>query len=439
MRATPLGGVDRPCALLDNRLPLVLLSCLKDAYRIVRVHPHDHHLLGISWRGQVFVDRALPFGLRSAPKIFTAVADSIAWALHQAGIEFHLHYLDDFLILARPGLGAASLHTALSTLAHLGLPVADHKTEGPATQVTFLGILIDSDLFQLRLPAAKLERLQSLVRSWASRRSCTRKELESFLGHLSQAAIVVHPGRTFLCHLFTLMHSRQAPHHFIRLTPPARADIQWWVHFLQSWSGSSFMPLPLPSKHVYSDASGSFGCGAFCQHVGWFQLIWPALWSEVSIAAKEMVPIVLAAVLWGRHWAGQHICFHVDNLAVVAIIRRGTSKDPRLQHLMRCFMFFAALFRFHTTASHVAGRTNVAADALSRNNMSLFLSLVPQTSRTPVPPALIRLLVDSMPDWGSRLWTQQFSHSFAAVLQLQPGHVIAPPTAVTSTSASSIV
>lgn len=46
---------------------------LKDAYRMVPVHPDDHHLLGISWGGSVYIDRCLPFGLRSALKIFSAV------------------------------------------------------------------------------------------------------------------------------------------------------------------------------------------------------------------------------------------------------------------------------------------------------------------------------------------------------------------------------
>jgi len=41
---------------------------LKDAYRIVPAHPADFPLLGIRWRERVYIDRALPFGLRSAPK-----------------------------------------------------------------------------------------------------------------------------------------------------------------------------------------------------------------------------------------------------------------------------------------------------------------------------------------------------------------------------------
>ena len=45
------------------------------------VHPDDQHLLGILWEDGVFVDRSLPFGLQSAPKIFTAVVDAMVWAI----------------------------------------------------------------------------------------------------------------------------------------------------------------------------------------------------------------------------------------------------------------------------------------------------------------------------------------------------------------------
>jgi hypothetical protein len=75
---------------------------LKSAYRQILIHPSDHFLLGISWNGKTYVDRALPFGLRSAPKIFSAVADMMAWALHRACIEHLIHYLDDFLFLVAP-------------------------------------------------------------------------------------------------------------------------------------------------------------------------------------------------------------------------------------------------------------------------------------------------------------------------------------------------
>ena len=50
---------------------------IQSAYRIVPVHPTDRYLLGMMWNGQLYMDTALPFGLRSAPKIFTVVADAL--------------------------------------------------------------------------------------------------------------------------------------------------------------------------------------------------------------------------------------------------------------------------------------------------------------------------------------------------------------------------
>lgn len=388
---------------------------LQNAYRIIPVHPHDHHLLGVSWEGETYVDRALPFGLRSAPKIFSAAADMMAWALHWAGIRHLIHYLDDFLLMGAPGTqeGAHILAIALRILEMLGVPVAAHKTEGPSTWVTFLGILLDTIAQELRLPPEKLQRLQSLVRLWGSKKACTRKELQSFLGHLSHAATVVRPGRTFLRELFNLLHRLKAPHHRVRLTVGARADVAWWKCFLQHWNGSSFFPLPSPAAHVFSDASGSFGCGALSADIGWFQAEWPEDWQGVNIAAKELVPVVVAAAIWGDQWAGKHVCFHSDNMSVVAVLNSRTAKDPLLMHLLRCFSFYGAYFRFHFSAEHIPGTLNIAADAISRNNLSLFSSLAPQIPQFSIPPSLHNLLIATRPDWGSPAWTQLFIASLS--------------------------
>jgi len=75
---------------------------IKSAYRNIPVHPDDRWLLGMQWGGAVYVDAALPFGLRSAPKIFTAVADAVEWILRSEGVNFVIHYLDDFLLVGPP-------------------------------------------------------------------------------------------------------------------------------------------------------------------------------------------------------------------------------------------------------------------------------------------------------------------------------------------------
>ena len=184
----------------------------------------------------------------------------------------------------------------------------------------FLGILVDSYNFELRLPADKLARLQEAIRHWVPRHSCIRRELDSLLGHLSHAATVIPQGRVFLRQLFALLSLDRAPHHFIRLNAGAKANLMWWQTFLQDWNGTSFFPAMTTSAEVFSDASGTFGCGAFAFSHGWFQLRWPEDWHAVHITAKELVPIVIAAAVWGPQWTQKCVCFRSDNMAVVDLL-----------------------------------------------------------------------------------------------------------------------
>ena len=48
---------------------------IKQAYRNIPIFPQDRLLLGVMWNRDVYVDEVLPFGLRSAPILFSAVAD----------------------------------------------------------------------------------------------------------------------------------------------------------------------------------------------------------------------------------------------------------------------------------------------------------------------------------------------------------------------------
>ena len=230
---------------------------LKDAYRMVPVHPDDQHLLAISWEGATYVDRSLPFGLRSAPKLFTAVADAIAWILFDRGISFLLHYLDDFLFFGAPQSceAAVASQQALAVFEELGVPIATYKSEGPSSRVTFLGtcISIVTEVFQVRLPQEKLTQIRDFIREWRGKRACTRKEMESLLGHLSHATMVIRPGRLFLRQLFALLPMAPKPHHHIPLSLAVWEDFQRWDFFMRFWNGISLFPPAPPSVDVYSD------------------------------------------------------------------------------------------------------------------------------------------------------------------------------------------
>ena len=384
--------------------------------RMIPVHPDDRRFLGMQWQGKVLVDMALPFGLRSAPKVFNLLADCLQWIFQHHGIDFVIHYLDDFLFAGRPGTGECReyLQRALALCEELGVRVSMGKLVGPATLIEFLGILLDTLRLELRLPTDKLLRLRRLIQEWRGKHSCTKRELLSLIGQLQHACKVVRPGRTFLRRMIELSTVAKQLHHHIRLNKGFQSDLEWWALFLPTWNGIAMMSSVCrtqPTATVTSDASGRWGCGAFSSDGQWFQYRWPASWESVHITVKELVPLVVAAALWGCNWQGQTVLCHSDNAAVVSIINTGRSKDQLAMHLMRSLFFFTAQSGCILQAVHVEGRLNVAADALSRDNLSLFRHQVPDAhpSPTPIPKELVELLVIQRPDWTSRNWKRLFN------------------------------
>ena len=87
-------SVDRVAAYHLGLGALMAKADIKAAYRLVPVHPEDRLLLGMQWQGDYLVDAMLPFGFRSAPIIFTAVADALEWCAREKGVLGIDHYLD---------------------------------------------------------------------------------------------------------------------------------------------------------------------------------------------------------------------------------------------------------------------------------------------------------------------------------------------------------
>ena len=278
---------------------------VKSAYWLVPVHPGDWTLLGIKWRGSVYLDTVLPFGLRSAPKIFMAVADAFHWIVHQEGVNRIFHYVDDFIIIGRNWDECSeALRKVDETAKLLGMQIEPSKWEGPTSNLIFLGIELDVANLVLRLPEEKLQELSELVAQWVGKKCGTKKELESLAGKLQHACKVVRPGRCFLRRVYALIAVADHKRAMLRLNRELRADIGWWHMFMAQWNGVSILwrcQRFQPDEEVWSDASGGWGCGAHWKQ-RWFQCKWvhslneglsdPA--SEDSIAWREMVPIVVA-------------------------------------------------------------------------------------------------------------------------------------------------
>ena len=362
------------------------------------------------------IDCALPFGLRSAPKIFNAVADALQWIIHKHGVDWIVHYLDDFLCAGPPGSALCSegLSKMLECCQALGVPVASEKIEGPATTLTYLGIEMDTVNMQLRLPQDKLDRVKAVVDQWLVRRKAGKKrDLQSLAGLLQHAAKVFRPGRSFMSRLFETMESAKHPDHWVHLNAGFRSDLLWWHLFLDTWNGVSMLwdiHSSAPSVEVVSDASGTWGCGALCGS-DWFQVQWCECFQMEPIHVKEMVPIVLAAALWGRSWSRSVVRFVSNTSAVVQVLKSGYARDSRLMDLMRMLFFIAARFEFWYVAAHLPGRLNGAADAISRNLLKDLFDIAPNLSRFPlsIPQEMLSLITNQAPDWTSKEWAERFS------------------------------
>ena len=191
---------------MESKSPFLAKLDIESAYRIVPVHPLDRIHLGMEWHGKLYVDTALPFGLRSAPKIFNALADGLLWMLQAEGIQPCIYYLDDFLLFSDSDLLSSrdQLAKTLRVCQSLGVPISEHKTEGPTHCLTFLGIELDTMERRVQLPPNKLDRLQREIARWSRTKSTTKRELLSLIGQRQHACCVVKPGRSFLRRMISL-------------------------------------------------------------------------------------------------------------------------------------------------------------------------------------------------------------------------------------------
>lgn len=158
-----------------------------------------------------------------------------------------------------------------------------------------------------------------------------------------------------------------------------------------------------------SDASGSWGCGAWHDHQ-WFQLQWDHRSAHLTITVKELLPIVLACAVWGRAWGSHRVVCHCDNQAVVACLRSRTSRECHMMHMLRTLAFIEAQFSFSLYPVYIDTKANHLADDLSRDYLSSFLHKVPHANPTAtLPPSqLVDLLLDQTLDWASPRWLRLF-------------------------------
>ena len=126
----------------------------------------------------------------------------------------------------------------------IGIPIKAEKTVYPTTVITIYGIEIDSNKMECRLPVEKIVKLRNALNKTYNRKKIKLRDLQSLIGLLNFACLVVSPGRAFLRRLIDLTIKVFNPFHWIKLTCEARADILAWKCFIESFNGKSmFLPV----------------------------------------------------------------------------------------------------------------------------------------------------------------------------------------------------
>jgi len=350
---------------------------LKDAYLQIPIHQESQHLLQFQWEDKLYQFQCLPFGLTSAPRVFSKVMKPVVGTLRHMGIRLVI-YLDDLLILHQVKEELIQLIPLISQLFEaLGLIVNQTKSVLiPQQRIEFLGFLVDAMALHLIFPAEKLRKIQQLANHLLHQQRVSVRDLARFVGKASAATRAIWQAPLHYRALQFLINSvvppeNQAEHATVKfntnlnLTKEAENDLTWWISLDHKIPMQSPILPRAPSMTIESDASNK-GWGA---HQG--DLSTGGRWSvEESlhhINYLELLAAFLALQSLAKHSHKMTILLKMDNVTAVTYINKlGGTHSPVLCQLALRIWEWSLQRGIFLIAEHLPGIENVAADQESR-------------------------------------------------------------------------
>ena len=298
---------------------------LKDAYLTVPIWKDHQKYLRFLWKGTLHEFACLPFGLATAPRVFTKLMKPVVAALRQRGIRLII-YLDDMLIMAESQ--ALASHHATSTLnlleeVQLQLVNYNKSQLTPCQSIEFLGFLINSTNLTLQLPGEKLRKIRKTCQDLLEKTEISVRELSKFLGFLTSSIQAIFPGPLHYRHLQrlnnTTMTSEQSYEAILTLDSAAREEVLWWRDHLQGWNGKALFQHPI-DLIIEADASRK-GWGAYCEGVSTGGP-WCSEKKRLHINCLEQLAGSFAIKTFTKTTACAHVRLLLDNAAAVAYINK---------------------------------------------------------------------------------------------------------------------
>ena len=349
-----MGVVDRPV----GRLPS---------------HPHPSKLKEIpKVLPQVFQFTSLPFGLATAPQVFTMIVKEVKLMALSRRLRLH-QYLDDWLIRSQSQEEAQVVDLTQS----LGWIINQEKSELKPTQMfLFMGYEYHLDSAFVKPTQERWLKLQDLILRLKSKHVLTASCLMSLIGLLASTEKIVPEGRLhmrpFQFHLKEHWRYPQSLDSLLPWTEAISAHLDWWQNPSNVMRGADLHPKD-HSIQLFTDASNE-GWGAHLD-----QTSTKGLWSDqekrLHINVLELKAVSLALRSFKDQCQNQTVLVAMDNSTVVAYI----NKQGGMCALLWKIMTWCHHFRITLKARNIPGCLNVMADLLSRSNQvqSTELSLHP--------------------------------------------------------------
>ena len=297
---------------------------LKDAYFHVAVRPADRKFLRFTVEGEVFEFQVLPFGLSTAPRVFSRVVKALVAFLRKRGLKMFA-YLDDWLI-ANKNFRCLVEQTSLAIreTEEAGFVLRMDKCDlTPTLSPVYLGAFLDMRRGFLRPSDPRIEQLESFVIELLSEGSAPALFWLQMLGRMASFKGLVpfsmlHMRLLQLC--FQSQWNRSLPVS-TEVTFPVTLipHLRWWLDRDNTCAGVPFHPPPI--QVVLTTDASDFGWGG---HIDDHQTSgqWNAEEQVEHINMLELRAVMYSLQSFVEMVRHKSVLVQTDNTTVAAYINK---------------------------------------------------------------------------------------------------------------------
>ena len=349
---------------------------LKDAYFHVPIHPAHWRFLRFMWRGQAYQFKAMPFGLTSAPRVFTKVLHPLLAFLRIQGVRIHV-YLDDVLVVGDTRDEVVqSLRLTMSIFLRAGFILNLKKSDlDPTQDLVYIGGRFRTDLGLVALPQARWMALHKCVRSFMQVGGWrTALQFLHLLGLMNACITTVTYARLYMRPIQWYVKDRWSACRGLRTRILIQRELlphlEWWTVESHLCDGTPLQQPP-PTLTVTTDASVEGWGGHLQGSTSVPELLqgeWSAQERRLHINVLELRAIRLTLMGLTDRVRGQSLLLESDNSTAVAYVNKQGGVRSRLLNAEASHLSSWLIPRgVSVRAVHRPGVDNQLADFLSRH------------------------------------------------------------------------